>query len=195
MEKLPNKDIERMITFINHEVEEKIKEIEIKGIQEYNSEKAKLIKEQTNKIEDEFISKQQEIECKKFRIESNIISKYRQMYIEKKNEILRSIFKKVEEKVKQENLTQKFIKSTLSKVKLSEKEYYAYCKSQDKKLLKNVVSVEVKEMDEKALGGIIIVSKDGKTIIDNSYLTRIEVIKDLYVSDINNILFNKVPLE
>ncbi|EOB13776.1 vacuolar ATP synthase subunit E [Nosema bombycis CQ1] len=69
MDKLPNKDIERMITFINHEVEEKLKEMEIKGIQEYNSEKARLIKEHTDKIEDQFINRQKEIESRKFRTE------------------------------------------------------------------------------------------------------------------------------
>lgn len=195
MEKLPNKDIERMITFINHEVEEKIKEIEIKGIQEYNSEKAKLIKEQTEKIEDDFITNQRDLECKKFRVESSIISKYRQMYIEKKNEILQKVLRKVEAKVKEEEITSKFIENTLAKVKLHKNDYYVLCQGRDKKIVKSKLNVEIKELDDKALGGMIIVSKDGKTIIDNSYTTRMEIIKDMYVSDISNIMFNKVSLE
>lgn len=195
MEKLPNKDIERMITFINHEVEEKIKEIEIKGIQEYNSEKAKLIKEQTEKIEDNLINNQRELESKKFRVESNIISKYRQMYIEKKNEILQNLFKKVEARVKDEAITEKFIENTLAKVKLNKNDFYLFCQSKDKKIVKNKINVEIKELDDKALGGLIIVSKDGRTVIDNSYTTRIEIINDQYVSDINNIVFNKISLK
>ena len=55
MEKVPRKDIDRMMAFINHEADEKIKEMKIKAIQEYNAEKARIIKEETMKEENEFM--------------------------------------------------------------------------------------------------------------------------------------------
>ncbi|EEQ81985.1 hypothetical protein NCER_101379 [Vairimorpha ceranae BRL01] len=84
MEKLPNKDIERMITFIKHEAEEKVKEIEIKAIQEYNIEKARLVKQEVDTVEKDFKNKQKNLEIRKLCEESNIINKYKLQYTKPK---------------------------------------------------------------------------------------------------------------
>lgn len=57
MDRVPSKDIERMMAFINHEADEKIKEMKIKATQEYNTEKARIIKEETFRIENGFLMK------------------------------------------------------------------------------------------------------------------------------------------
>ncbi|WUR03457.1 V-type proton ATPase subunit E 1 (VMA4) [Vairimorpha necatrix] len=188
MEKLPNKDIERMITFIKHEAEEKVKEIEIRSIQEYNTEKALIITQELDKMEKDLFYNQKQEEIRKFKEESNIINKYNLEYVKKKNEIINEIFSLLEEKIKEEKLTEELIKETVSKIG---GEYFVLCKEEDKKIVRKMLgNVEIKKVEE-FLGGIILVSKDSKTVIDNSYKSRIESIKKYHSSEIIRNIFSQ----
>ncbi|EOB13775.1 V-type H+-transporting ATPase subunit E [Nosema bombycis CQ1] len=109
--------------------------------------------------------------------------------------ILKDLITKLEDKSKEEKITKKLIESTFEKVKFKDEGYFVFCQKKDKKTVKDKISGEIKEMNEEGLGGIIVVSKDGKTIVDNSYATRISVINDQFISDINKIFFNKVSLK
>ncbi|KAF5140886.1 v-type proton atpase subunit e [Vairimorpha ceranae] len=190
MEKLPNKDIERMITFIKHEAEEKVKEIEIKAIQEYNIEKARLVKQEVDTVEKDFKNKQKNLEIRKLCEESNIINKYKLQYTNQKNNILTEIFNDLEKQSSSEKLTEDLLQEAVNKI--NSKDFTVMCLERDKKVVRKVLgNVEIKELPVFALGGVIIVSRDKKLVIDNSYKSRIESIKKYYCNELNNFIFSK----
>lgn len=189
MEKLPNKDIERMITFIKHEAEEKVKEIEIRAIQEYNTEKARLIKQEIDNVERSFTNKQKHLEVKKLKSESNIINKYKLLFVHEKEKIILEIFSELENISRNQILSAELINETVEK--MNKKDFFVMCCEKDKKIVKKVLgNVEIRDLCESALGGIILISADKKTIIDNSYKTRIDSIKKYYCSELVNLIFN-----
>ncbi|EQB60423.1 vacuolar atp synthase subunit e [Vairimorpha apis BRL 01] len=187
MEKLPNKDIERMISFIKHEAEEKVKEIEIKAIQDYNTEKAFHVKCEMDKIEKECSIKRKNMEINKLKCVSDIINKYNLEYTKHKNDIIDNFFEKCIEQLKNVPLSEQLINKTF---KLANDEVIAMVLPRDKKIVRKLKqNVEIREMSEECIGGIILISKDKKTIIDNSYVSRIDSVKKHYLNEIVKFIF------
>ncbi|KAH9412318.1 putative ATP synthase [Ordospora pajunii] len=187
MEKVPSKDIERMMAFINHEADEKIKEMKIKAIQEYNAEKARIIKEETMKEENEFMMKQREIENKRVMTESSLENVYRQKYLQEKVRILDNIYKIVLKVCSAEPLNELLIDECMKKM---EDDFIVYCSKKDVEVVKkHCRDAEIREMVSAGIGGIILCSKDYKSIVDNSFASRLETIKSMFEAEINKAIF------
>ncbi|KAM0672454.1 putative subunit E of vacuolar ATP synthase [Ordospora colligata] len=187
MEKVPSKDIDRMMAFINHEADEKIKEMKIKAIQEYNAEKARIIKEETMKEENEFMMKQREIESKRVMTESSLENLYRQKYLQEKVKILKNIYRDVLKECLAKPLNALLIDECMKKM---EDDFIVYCNNKDVEIVKNhCKDAEIREMVSAGTGGIILCSKDYKSIVDNSFTSRLETIKNMFEADINKVIF------
>lgn len=60
-----SKEMKKMVTFILQEANEKAKEIRIKADEEFNIEKAKLVRQETTSIESNYIKKLNQVDVKK----------------------------------------------------------------------------------------------------------------------------------
>jgi V-type H+-transporting ATPase subunit E len=60
-----SKEMKKMVTFILQEANEKAKEIRIKADEEFNIEKAKLVRQETISIESNYIRKLNQVDVKK----------------------------------------------------------------------------------------------------------------------------------
>ncbi len=60
-----SKEMKKMVTFILQEANEKAKEIRIKADEEFNIEKAKLVRQETTSIESNYIRKLNQVDVKK----------------------------------------------------------------------------------------------------------------------------------
>ncbi|KMV66094.1 vacuolar ATP synthase subunit E-like protein [Encephalitozoon cuniculi EcunIII-L] len=188
MDRVPSKDIERMIAFINHEADEKIKEMKIRATQEYNAEKARIIKEETSRIENGFLMKQKEIEKKRLMAESSLANTYKQKYLEEKVRILDEIYNEVLRVCSKKPLNLSLMAQCIEK--MDGKEFIVYCNKKDKKVVeKEHKSAEVREMVPAGVGGVLLCSKDYSTIVDNSFASRLETIRGTFEAEINKAIF------
>ncbi|ADM11488.1 vacuolar ATP synthase subunit E [Encephalitozoon intestinalis ATCC 50506] len=187
MDRVPSKDIERMMTFINHEADEKIREMKIKATQEYNAEKARIIKEETTRIENEFLLKQKEIEKKKVMAENSLINMYNQKYLEEKVKILDEIYGETLKICSSRPLNPSLIAECARKI---DGEFIVYCNKKDRKVVeKECKNSEIREMVPEGVGGVLLCSKDYTTIVDNSFASRLQTIRDEFEAEVNKIIF------
>ncbi|EPR79005.1 V-type H+-transporting ATPase subunit E [Spraguea lophii 42_110] len=160
-------DISRMIDFILHEAEEKVAEIKIRTTEEYKLTKARVIKKNT----DNYLTKKNKKleEIKKYFVtkESQIKNKYKLMLQRKKEMIADELFERVANKLKKVETTKMLIENTKNKIN------------------------EYNEMDFDLdmKNGVVIKSKDQRTMVDNSYETRIGAIRKNYMDKINTLIF------
>lgn len=188
MEKLPSKDIERMMTFINHEAEEKIKEMRIKAIQEYNTEKARIVKEETMKAENSFVQRQKEIERRRIMVENSLMNAYKQKYLKEKVKILDEIYEESLSMCSRKPLNISLVEQCVNNV---DGEFVIYCNKKDKKAVqKHYKDVEIRDMIKEGVGGAIVCLVDHNTVVDNSYMTRMKTIKDMFEARISKIIFD-----
>lgn len=188
MEKLPSKDIERMMTFINHEADEKIREMRIKAIQEYNTEKARIIKEETAKAENEFVLRQKEIEKKRVMAENSLINSYKQEYLKEKAGILNEIYREVLEQCSKKPLSPSLIAQCVEKI---DGDFIVYCSERDMETVRRLYKdVEVRRMVDGGMGGVMLCSVDHDTIVDNSFASRVETVKETFEAGIGRVIFS-----
>lgn len=187
MEKLPSKDIERMMTFINHEADEKIKEMHIKAIQEYNTEKARIIKEETVKAENSFVLKQKEIEKRRVMAENSLANVYKLKYLGEKVRILDSIYQEALDICAGQPLNPSLVAQCVSKV---DGEFFVYCRQKDRSVVEGLYSdAEIRDLADEGIGGVVLCSKDCTTVVDNSFVSRMKTAKDSFEAEINKIIF------
>lgn len=187
MDKVPSKDIERMMTFINHEADEKIKEMRIKATQEYNTEKARIIKEETARIENKFVARQKEIEKRRVMSENSLINTYRQKYLEEKVRILEEIYEEVLNICSKKPLSSFLISQCVKKI---DGEFIAYCNKKDRKVVEEECKdIDIREMVAAGVGGVILCSRDYSTVVDNSFASRLEAVKSTFETEINKVIF------
>jgi V-type H+-transporting ATPase subunit E len=187
MSYLPSKDVERMIAFINHEADEKIKEMKIKSIQEYNTEKARVIRSETMKEEEEFVLRQKKIEMRRIMAENSLVNSYRLKYLEEKAAILDGICEEVSRRCGAVPLDASLVRECIDRL---DGDYIVYTLGRDRGVVeRELEGAELREMDGAGLGGIILCSKDHRTVVDNSYLSRIQAIRKSFASEISKGIF------
>ncbi|KAM0685217.1 V-ATPase V1 sector subunit E [Conglomerata obtusa] len=192
MEDTQDTNIERMTSFIQLEAQEKANEIRIKSIEDYNTEKAKLVRAETEDIEANYETKLKELEIEFITKIGEIKNKYNMEFHKKKAEIARDFMILVQEECKKKPLSKEMAEECFDRV--DDSELYAYCLKSDKDVVKAIIKerkldCEIKEMDVNNIGGIIVESRNGETVCDNSYLKRCEVVRERYFCEIANELF------
>lgn len=177
-----------MITFINHEADEKIKEMRIKAIQEYNTEKARIVKEETIKAENSFILKQKDIENKRIMAENSLMNAYRQKYLQRKVEILDDIYQEALDMCSRKPLDSSLVSQCIEKI---DGKFIIYCNEKDRKTVEGQCNdAEIRNMVDGGVGGVILCSKDYSTIVDNSFASRMEIVKETFEAEISKIIFD-----
>lgn len=182
-------DVERMIKFMNHEVEQKVDELKAKANEEYKTERTRILEENRLKLEEEFTKKSKDLENKRVIEKSNLIRKSKMMYLKEKERIVNEVFNKVTDKLKEIKLNESFFRED-SKLDL------VYCLDKDVSLVRKCYSdKEIRLLDDYFLGGIITATKDNTVIKDDSFLMRLTVAKEKYIKFISEYLFKKTNIK
>lgn len=182
-------NIEKMTTFIFHEAKEKADEIRIKAHEEYNIEKAKIVKQETDKLELVHSHRIKDAEIRFKRQVGLLKAKSKMEYMEKKIGIVNDLFAEVTKRLMTIETGEDLFIQALETLQCEE--VIIYCN--DKVRLGNINNIryEVKPLDKKYCGGVIIETCDGKTRCDNSYRARIDVFRGRCMDLVANRLFFK----
>ncbi|CAG8444405.1 12680_t:CDS:2 [Funneliformis mosseae] len=87
-----DKEMKKMVTFIEQEAIEKAREIKVKADEEFNIEKAKLVRQESINIEATFQRKIKQAEVQKKITQSNIINKSRLKLLQARQQLLNEVF-------------------------------------------------------------------------------------------------------
>jgi vacuolar-type H+-ATPase subunit E/Vma4 len=204
MENLSVTDLNRMIQAIQHECAIRIKEIKLEANQEHNLIKNNIISQTEKKLVGEFKAKIKKIEKDQENEESNIEQRYKLKIDKIKEEIINSVVAELTKLVTDqpmdtfliEQITDKIKKNgTLNESKISQKGCYVFCLEIDRPNIikifeKNEIDYELRNLPTGALGGLILCSKDGNEIWDNTFETRINIMIEHDLDKINKAIFH-----
>jgi V-type H+-transporting ATPase subunit E len=180
------KDVDRMVSFITHEAQEKVTELRIKANEEYNLEKARIISEETNRIKATFDNKIKILEHKRILERSKLVKLKRTKILEEKEEIVKSVIEKVKKKLEGYPLNDKLIPKNINN-----NDFVMYCSERDQNILTKHFKGDVYPLDKSLIGGVLVCSKDKKEIWDNSYQTRLDAFLENHMKIVSKKLFKK----
>jgi vacuolar-type H+-ATPase subunit E/Vma4 len=190
MSAIQTSDLNRMIRSIEAESRTKIKELRIKSISDYNSLKANFIEELSRNIQNEFQDKSRAILQYKDKQEGILRNKLKIQIEILKNQVFQKIFQKVENQLQACELNPIIIEQCKEKADIEDSDLLVFCMPKDRQLVKEFTNFEIKDLPAEALGGIILCNRTGTSFYDNSYQTRLEIIKERYLKEINKRTFN-----
>ncbi|ORD97246.1 hypothetical protein HERIO_898 [Hepatospora eriocheir] len=177
-----NNNLERLINSIKHEANLLVDEINKKKIITYNEIKQSVFEgrkmeiiEITNKRKEKLLS---EYKIKKSKIKLN----FKRDLCQHKNEVLNKIKNTIKSKLTN-TLSDVLIKETYESIDDHSK-YTLFCNFKFKKEVKSYFKeINIKELPNNLIGGLILIRNDGKVIIDNSYLNRFNIFMEKYLTD------------
>lgn len=234
-----------MTAFIKQEAMEKAREIEIKANEEFEIEKSKLVRQETDAIDVQYEKKFKQATMSQQITRSTVANKTRLKVLGARQEMLDNIFEEAEKKLadgaKDKSKYQKVLKGLILEgfyalneptlqVQARKKDYDAVKKAIDEasKEYKKEVGKDIEgKIDEEnpiaegsyvltlnpfhfthilycvqetnlaviryRTGGVIIVSGSGKIDINNTFETRLELLKEAAAPAVREALFGKNP--
>lgn len=182
--------IDKMITFIYFEAKEKINELKIKALQDYNTEKSRLIKEASDIEEIKLKKLTDEIRISRIKNLSDVKMQYKLKLSQKKLEKVNLLFNKAEERLKNVRLSQNLIIETLKNVEGDN--LIAYLLPEDQNRIQTSRIKTIRDLDPSFLGGIILTNEDESEIVDNSFLKRLETVRLIKMPEICSKLFKNL---
>ncbi|CAI2163326.1 20099_t:CDS:2 [Funneliformis geosporum] len=205
-----DKEMKKMVTFIEQEAIEKAREIKVKADEEFNIEKAKLVRQESINIEATFQRKIKQAEIQKKITQSNIINKSRLKLLQARQQLLNEVFndtrsqlsKVSQDQTKYEELLKNLILQGL--FQLMDEQVKIIVRKKDQDLAKNAIQAATKsfkestkknveiELDKESnlsddcAGGVVLSSHFGRIRINNTLEERLllsqEEVKLIYSS-------------
>ncbi|KAG5946607.1 V-ATPase V1 sector subunit E [Claviceps monticola] len=210
-------ELRKMTAFIKQEAMEKAREIEIKANEEFEIEKSKLVRQETDAIDTQYDKKFKQATMSQQITRSTVANKTRLKVLGARQELLDSIFedaqKKLADGAKDKAKYQKILKGLLLEgfYALNEPKMLVQARKKDSDVVNKAIEEAVKEykkqvgsnveanIDEAnplpagSAGGVVIVSGDGKIDINNTFETRLELLKDASAPAVREALFGTNP--
>jgi V-type H+-transporting ATPase subunit E len=208
-------ELRKMMAFIKQEAMEKAREIEIKANEEFEIEKSKLVRQETDSIDAQYEKKFKQATMSQQITRSTVANKTRLKVLGARQQLLDDIFesaqKKLPEGTKDKNKYQKVLKGLLLegfyalaeqnlKIRARKKDFDVVKKAIEeatqeyKKQVGSETSASIIEDDplpEQSNGGVIIIGGAGKIEIDNTFDTRLTLLKDTAAPAVREALFGK----
>lgn len=208
-------ELRKMMAFIKQEAMEKAREIEIKANEEFEIEKSKLVRQETDSIDAQYEKKFKQATMSQQITRSTVANKTRLKVLGARQELLDDIFesaqKKLSEGTKDKNKYQKVLKGLLLegfyalaeqnlKIRARKKDFDVVKKAIEeatqeyKKQVGSETSASIIEDDplpEQSNGGVIIIGGAGKIEIDNTFDTRLTLLKDTAAPAVREALFGQ----
>jgi len=210
-------EMKKMVAFINQEAIEKAREIKVKADEEFNIEKAKLVRQESNNIDATFQRKTKQAEIQKKITQSNMINKSRlkvlqvrqQLLEEVFNETVSQLFKVSQDNVKYRDLLKNLVLQGL--YQLMDDQVKAIVRKKDIELAKSAIKaatdsykestkrnikVEVdaeNNLPDDCAGGVILTSHFGRIRINNTLEERVTLAQEELLPEIRVLLFGPSP--
>ncbi|KAL6120881.1 hypothetical protein NUSPORA_02310 [Nucleospora cyclopteri] len=181
-----------MINSIEYESRNKVEEINNKTKAIYEKKRAKQLSKLIVEIERDFNCQVKELNTIKAIQESRIRTDIKKQYEQAKSLKLDLLIEQAGILLKTKGITKSLMNSTFKKINLSiaeEKDFVAFCNENDKSLIKKYFNGLIKTMPEIGIGGLILSCKRGKTICDNSYRTRLNILLEKQMKELNKKIF------
>ncbi|CAF3482670.1 V-ATPase V1 sector subunit E [Fusarium graminearum] len=212
-----NNELSKMTAFIKQEAMEKAREIEIKANEEFEIEKSKLVRQETDAIDSQYEKKFKQATMSQQITRSTVSNKTRLKVLGSRQEMLDNIFeeaqKKLAEGAKDKAKYQKALKGLLLEgffalnepelqVRARKKDYDVVKKAIEeaakdfKKELGKDITAKIQEDDplpEGIAGGVFIISGSGKIDIDNTFEARLKLLEESAAPAVREALFGKNP--
>ncbi|KAF9348541.1 V-ATPase V1 sector subunit E [Mortierella sp. NVP85] len=194
-------ELDKMISFIGQEAREKAREIKVKADEEFNIEKAKLVRQEAINVEAAFQRKVKQADVQRRIAQSNNINKSRMKLLVARQEMLDQLFadarKQLVEVAKDAARYEKFLEDGLVQAlfRLLEPEVTVQFRKADEakiqKLLpdvkkryeeatKQTVNIELLKdyLPADSAGGVIVAGNGGKTKCNNTPEARLAILEE-----------------
>ncbi|KHN98823.1 vacuolar ATP synthase subunit E [Metarhizium album ARSEF 1941] len=210
-------ELRKMTAFIKQEAMEKAREIEIKANEEFEIEKSKLVRQETDAIDSQYEKKFKQATMSQQITRSTVANKTRLKVLSARQELLDSIFQEAEKRLadgtKDKTKYQKILKGVILEgfYALNEPTPQIQARKKDYDVVKKAIDEAAKEykkevgkdvegkideanpLPEGLSGGVVIVSGSGKIDINNTFERRLELLKDSAAPAVREALFGKNP--
>uniref|UniRef100_A0A1Y1LUQ7 Vacuolar ATP synthase subunit E n=1 Tax=Photinus pyralis TaxID=7054 RepID=A0A1Y1LUQ7_PHOPY len=210
-------ELRKMTAFIKQEAMEKAREIEIKANEEFEIEKSKLVRQETDAIDIQYEKKFKQATMSQQITRSTVSNKTRLKVLSARQELLDNIFQEAEKKLadgaKDKTKYQKVLKGLILEgfYALNEPTLQVQARKKDYDVVKKAIDEAAKEykkevgqdiegkldeanpLPEGSAGGVVILSGSGKIDINNTFETRLELLKDSSAPAVREALFGKNP--
>ncbi|KAI9209071.1 ATPase, V1/A1 complex, subunit E [Polychytrium aggregatum] len=211
-------EMQKMVSFIKQEALEKAREIKVKNAdEEFNIEKAKLVRQETLAIEAFYQKKLKQSEVQRKIAQSNHINKNRLRVLQTRQQVLEELFKEAksklvsltQDKTKYQHLLKDLILQGL--YQLMDTFVVLQCRKVDVPLVKAGLEIAVAEykkalnrpvtltldeanpLPETSAGGVVLSSLEGRIRVSNTLESRLEQLGDTMLPDIRYTLFGPSP--
>ncbi|KAI9501537.1 V-ATPase V1 sector subunit E [Coemansia spiralis] len=210
-------EMNKMVAFIKQEAMEKAREIKVKADEEFNIEKAKLVRQESINVEEQFQRKVKQAQVKQRILASTLINKSRLKVLQERQELLEVVFaeaRKELEKVPED--TEKYKKLLIDLcvqafVQLNDAVVNVRGRKADAELLKECVPKAVEAFKEKSgksvkatvveqspladsvLGGVRVSALNDRINVDNTLLARLDLSSEHMLPQLRNTLFGQSP--
>ncbi|KAG7412101.1 ATPase, V1/A1 complex, subunit E [Fusarium sp. MPI-SDFR-AT-0072] len=212
-----NNELSKMTAFIKQEAMEKAREIEIKANEEFEIEKSKLVRQETDAIDSQYEKKFKQATMSQQITRSTVANKTRLKVLGARQELLDNIFeeaqKKLAEGAKDKGKYQKALKGLLLECfyALNEPELQVRARKKDYDVVKKAIEEAAKEfkkelgkditakiqeddpLPEGIAGGVVVISGNGKIDIDNTFEARLRLLEESAAPAVREALFGKNP--
>ncbi|KAL3954887.1 hypothetical protein ACCO45_010450 [Purpureocillium lilacinum] len=196
-------ELRKMTAFIKQEAMEKAREIEIKANEEFEIEKSKLVRQETDAIDSQYEKKFKQATMSQQITRSTVANKTRLKAAEKQladgakdkakyQKILKGLILEGFYAMNEPKLQLRARKKDYDAVKKASEQAAQEYKKETGKDVEGVIHEE-HPLPEGSSGGVIIVGGDGKIDIDNTFETRLELLKDSAAPAVRQSLFGKNP--
>lgn len=210
-------EMKKMVAFIKQEALEKAREIKVKADEEFNIEKAKLVRTESLNIEVAFNRKIKQVEVQKKIAQSNFVNKSRLRVLQQRQQLLADLFAEAskglltvtQDSQKYEDLVSRLIIQSL--YKLMGDEVTVTCRKVDLSMVeRQMEKAKSTFVDKLALplilkidqtnflpddgpGGVRMSTNGGLIVCDNTMETRLELLSEQMLPDIRTMLFGESP--
>ncbi|KAI5150802.1 hypothetical protein ENBRE01_1718 [Enteropsectra breve] len=176
MDSLRSNDLNRMLLSIENDVNIRLKEINQETAELYAQLKSEYVSAGKEKIEKQVRIQIQEIKKTHVKDKSAIYQRYRMDLQRIKHEKVMETMARVKEELKNRSLENtKLLKSCVKLIDQDDlSNYYLYCNSTDNGMFKKSMFLGIKPLPASGLGGLILVSSDGRKVFDNCFASRME---------------------
>jgi len=205
-------EMNKMVAFIKQEALEKAREIRVKADEEFDIEKARLVKQEQHAIDSNYEKKRKGAEVAQKIAQSTITNKSRLKLLHKREEVLQKIFQSVREPSKPlhtlDGRYEQFLEGIITEsfLYILEPSITIHSRKSDVKIVNNAAtnavraykdisgrdvdfSVEGTIADEASQGGVKLVSGTGRITLDNTMEERLRLLEDQMLPEIRQELF------
>lgn len=210
-------ELRKMTAFIKQEAMEKAREIEIKANEEFEIEKSKLVRQETDAIDSQYEKKFKQATMSQQITRSKVANKTRLKVLGARQELLDSIFAEAKQKLadgtKDKAKYQKALTGLLLEgfYSLNESELEVRSRKQDNDVVKKAIEEAAKEykkevgnditakidesdpLPDTSAGGVVIIGGKGKIDIDNTFEARLKLLEESAAPAVREALFGKNP--